>query len=154
MHRAFLILVVATQAWATDNFPAAIQAKYGLAAAPDCSICHINGIVGTGTVNTPFGKAMRMQGLLPSDEATLGTALDALEANGTDSDGDTLLDIDELKMGTNPNVKNTVGVDGGMGEEEPIKTLPPVRFGCGADVVPYMLVIAALVPLIRRRRIV
>lgn len=152
MHRALLILVVASQAWATDNFPAVIQAKYGLAAPPDCSLCHVNGIVGAGTVNTPFGRSMRMEGLLPSDEATLQTALDALEASSKDSDGDTLPDIAELKGGTNPNVKDTVGVDGGV-TQEPVKMLPPVRFGCGADVVPYLVVIGALVPLIHKRRI-
>lgn len=155
MYRtSLLLLLVAAPAWATDTFPATIQNKYSLPALPGelCSLCHTNGITGAGTVNTPFGRALRMRGLLPNDTASLNAALDALATEAVDSDGDGITDVAELMADTSPNVPNmgTGGGSGGGGGSTIV--VPPPRFGCGASVVPELIFLAALVPLLRRRR--
>ncbi len=152
---SLVLLLIAAPAWATDNFPAAIQNKYMLADLPPelCALCHTNGITGSGTVNTPFGRAMRMNGLLPNDTASLNAALDALAAANIDSDGDGVTDVAELMAGTSPNVANMMGTGGGSGGGGgSVVVVPPVKFGCGGSVVPEMLFLASLVPLLRRRR--
>jgi MYXO-CTERM domain-containing protein len=100
---AAILVAVAAPAGATPNFPPAIAATLGLPAAPECSLCH-DGPTQLGTVTTPFGKSMRAHGLMPYDEASLKKALAELESEGTDSDGDGIGDIDELRHGTDPNV--------------------------------------------------
>src|SRR5262249_28544371 len=90
-------------AGATPNFPQALADHLGLSQAPECSLCHV-GEPGLGTVNSPFGKSMRARGLVPYDVNALDTALDALEAEHTDSDGDGTPDIEELKADEDPNV--------------------------------------------------
>jgi hypothetical protein len=158
MYRAsLLILLCAAPAWATDAFPAAIQNKYSLSDLhPElCSLCHTNGITGSGTVNTPFGRSLRARGLMPSDTASLNAALDALATEMIDSDGDGVTDVDELIAGTSPNVANAMMVDGGMGGgggTTPIPLPSPAKFGCGAAVMPNLVFLAALVPLFRSRR--
>jgi hypothetical protein len=96
------LVALPRQALATPTFPEVIAQHLGLATAPDCTLCH-NGTPGTGTVTTPFGKAMRSRGVHAYDEDSVVTALDALAAEKTDSDGDGVPDIDELKAGTSPN---------------------------------------------------
>lgn len=155
MHRtALLMVLIAVPAWASDTYPAAIQNKYSLAAPPpeSCSLCHTNGITGVGTVNTPFGRSMRMRGLVSQEVASLNAALDALAAASVDSDGDGVTDVAELMAGTNPNVgpSGTGGGAGGGGGT----VVPPPRYGCGAEVVPELAFLAALLPLRRRRRAV
>ena len=156
MLRASLLLVlIAAPAWATDMFPAAIQNKYMLGDLPPelCALCHTNGITGSGTVNTPFGRALRMNGLLPNDTASLNAALDALAAASIDSDGDGVTDVAELMAGTSPNVANMMGTDGGAGGGGgSVVVIPPVKFGCGGAVVPEALFLASLIPLLRSRR--
>jgi hypothetical protein len=154
---SLLLLLVASPAFATDTFPATIQAKYGTADLhPElCALCHTNGITGSGTVNTPFGRAMRMHGLMPNDVASLQAALDALAMEAVDSDGDGATDVAELMANTSPNVRNAMmgggpgGGEGGGGGSTIV--VPPPRFGCGAEVVPGLLFFAALLPLLRRR---
>ena len=155
MHRTSLLLLLAFPAWASDTYPGAIQARYSLAAPPpeSCSLCHTNGITGVGTVNTLFGKAMRMRGLISGDVASLNAALDALAAANVDSDGAGVTDVAELMAGTSPNV-NGSGTGGGSGGGGGSTVLPPPRYGCGAEVVPGLAFLAALLPLLRRRRIV
>ncbi len=160
MYRvSLLLLVIAAPAFATDTFPATIQTKYGLADLPPelCALCHTNGITGTGTVNTPFGRAVRMRGLLPNDAASLNAALDALAADAVDSDNDGVTDVAELMAGTSPNVANAMPTDGGTGGGTGgggggVIVIPPPKFGCGAAVVPGLLFFAALLPLLRSRK--
>ena len=104
-------------AHASSIFPPEIRAHLSLSYTPDCSLCHSNGQTGFGTVNTPFGKSMRARGLVAQNLQSLDTALDALAAEKTDSDGDGVPDIDELKAGTDPNVAG-----GG--------NYPPPSYGC------------------------
>jgi len=154
MYRTSLVLLLlAAPAWASDTFPAAIQNKYGLGMQPPelCALCHTNGITGLGTVNTPFGKAVRMHGAVAGDTAALNAALDAMAADATDSDADGVTDVAELMAGTSPNVgSGTGGGAGGGGGGGTV--LPPPRYGCGAEVVPGLLFVAGLLPLLRSRR--
>ena len=132
-------IALSIDANATENFPPDVQSDLALKGAPDCSLCHTSGDQGgKGTVNTPFGKSVRAHGLVEYDDAALKTALAAMAADGTDSDGDCVGDIAELKAGTNPDVADnstTQTCDAGAGNgasagpsfEEP-------RYGCGAHV--------------------
>jgi len=111
-------------AHATPGFPAVIQSSLGLSYQPPCSVCHQNGVTGFGTVTTPFGAALRQRGLRAGNDATLRAALDELEREGIDSDGDGTPDVAELRMGQDPNQAGDASLIG----EEP-------RYGCGAALV-------------------
>lgn len=107
-------LLVARVASATPNFPVAVQSDLGLAAPPDCSLCHTDGDVGgRGTANQPFAVHLRERGLVAFDTSALKSALEAIAAEKIDSDGDCTDDVDELKAGTSPNTADPGGCDGG-----------------------------------------
>lgn len=144
--------LVSFDASATPTFPEFIKATIGASAVPECAICHVNGVTGSGTVNTAFGKTMRARGLLPNNEGTLKTALEAITAEKKDSNGDGMTDIDALKAGKDPN--GTVAADGGSGNPDTPET---IQYGC-ARVAPkapeggtLALVIAIGALLVRRR---
>jgi hypothetical protein len=104
---------------AKENFPDAIQADRRLPYRPPCRLCHIQGTTGSGSVATPFGISMLAHGMTGS-ESSLAPALNALEADHTDSDGDGTPDITELTDGgTDPNTPANVRLVG----EDP-------RYGC------------------------
>src|SRR5512145_1079940 len=113
---SFCGLVLPNPAIAMGSFPSQIQAHLGLAAPPQCNICHAS-TSGGGPVVQPFGKAMLAAGLTRAGASTLTFALDKLTQDKTDSNGDGTSDIDELKAGDNPN---------------PDKT--PPEYGCGAQI--------------------
>ena len=131
-------------AHATPGFPGEIQSHLGLAAQPpsSCSLCHTNSAGGKGTVNTPFGVSVRGHGAVQNDNAALDSALDAMAKDGTDSDGDKVPDITELRNGTNPNANDvtvttndagqTVITEGGTGQPGTGNgdTPPPPEYGC------------------------
>lgn len=123
-----LLCLLPAASGATSNFPGALRAELGLRTPPDCSLCHV-GRQQVGTVNTPFGVSMRSRGLVFYDEASLRRALAALRAEGTDSDGDGVPDLDELVAGGDPNVASGAGGGGGGGEDLPPG--PPV-YGCSS----------------------
>ncbi len=155
LRTLFLVCLVAAPAFASDTYPPAIQTKYARPAVPDCSLCHVNGITGAGTVNTLIGTALRTRGLVGgSNTTTLGTALDRLATDAVDSDGDGVTDVAELMASTNPNVADVStdgGTGGGTGGGGGTTEVPPLKFGCGASAVPELLVLAGLLPLLRRR---
>jgi hypothetical protein len=156
---ASALVLLASPAWATSEFPTAIKSHLGLSATPpeSCGLCHRNNVLGAGTVTTPFGTSMRMRGLMPNDNASLTTALNRMDTDRVDSDGDTVTDIAELRAGTSPNVAQSPdgGAGGGTGEGTGGgggETVPDVRFGCGANAVPGGSALAALLMVSRLRR--
>lgn len=113
--------LLAGGAHATPNFPGAIQRQLSASAPPACRICHVDGITGLGTVNTPFGKNMRARGLEAYDEPSLVTALAAMEREGIDSSkGRGTTDIEALRRGGDP---NSTSPGSALGEPD---------YGCGA----------------------
>lgn len=122
------VVLLAAPALASSAYPTVVERHLGLSRPipASCGLCHTNGLVGAGTVNTPFGKAARAKGLVAFDDAKLVQVLDALEVEGTDSDGDGVGDLQELRAGTDPNVSDRGGPD----------ALGPLRYGCGAEAAP------------------
>jgi hypothetical protein len=108
---------IARHSNATPNFPAVVQQFVQSQSPPSCTICHNSPNGGLGTVTTPFGKYLRSRGLVELDEGSLRNALTAAQAEGHDSNGDGVTDIEALREGLDPN-----GNTGGLG--------PPV-YGCG-----------------------
>lgn len=138
------VLLFAVPAAASSPFPSSIDGHLTLGYAPQCTLCHrdLNG--GSGTVVQPFGEKMRERGLVSGNVPSLDNALDALEGEGSDVDGDGVGDIQELRDGTNPNPQ---GLD------------EPPEYGCLGSVAPTRsvwpgatLAAAALALLVRRRR--
>lgn len=86
---------------ATPTYPGDVQTHLGLGYTPPCSLCH-PGVTGTGTATSAFALAMKGKGLVPLNDPTVGTALDALEAAKIDSDCDGILDVKQIKAGRDP----------------------------------------------------
>lgn len=143
MRSLVVLLLVAAPALASSNYPSEVKTHLEAAAIPQCTICHDTNAGGFGTVNQPFGVALMDNGLVSGDVEALGTALDAVEAAGTDSDGDGVGDVDEVRAGADPND----GADGGVAADA--ETLL-YGFGCAAGGTPAALVL--LLGLLRRRR--
>ena len=137
------VMLLAGPALATPNFPSALKRELGLTYTVDCSLCHLNGVTGRGTVTTPFGMSMRGAGLNPGDEASLKAALASLKADGIDSDRDGVGDVPELVAATNPY---------GVGRLDTPRFLDP-EYGCGADTTGAVLGVAWLsLSLLGRRK--
>ena len=119
MRRALLAVAVlaAGLAHASSIYPPEIRTHLSLSYTPDCTVCHDVPTGGFGTVTKPFGRSMMARGLVAQNLGSLDTALDALAAEKTDSDGDGVPDIDELKAQTDPNVAG-----GGA--------VAPISYGC------------------------
>ena len=111
-------ILLSANVGAMPTFPSEIQSHLGLSYAPQCTLCH-GSVSGGGPVVTPFGQAILAAGLTMSGGSTLTNALDTLAKNKTDSNGDGVPDIDELKAGNDPNPNKT-----------------PVQYGCGAKIAP------------------
>ena len=140
-------LVFARNAAAMATFPAEIQKHLNLTYTPPCTLCHAT-MAGGGLMATKFGQSMVAAGLTVNI-ATLDPALDALNANKTDSDGDGTPDIQAMQEGIDPSTGD--------------KTEPAERYGCGAristgavrqrDVLSIALLTLSLGLLVQRRRI-
>jgi len=88
---------------ATPSFPTVVQQFVQSQSSPSCTICHDNPNGGLGTVTRPFGEYLRSRGLVELDEASLRNALTAAQAEGHDSNGDGVTDIEALREGLDPN---------------------------------------------------
>jgi len=130
-------------AYGSSIYPPEIRAHLSLSYTPACTLCHNTPSGGFGTVTTPFGRSMMSRGLVAQNLASLDTALDALAAEHTDSDGDGVSDIDELRAGSDPNVAG-----GG--------SVTPPTYGCfdvsGQPASPLALLPLALAWLLLRIR--
>lgn len=100
---ALALCLLAPRAHAVEEFPHDIQRKLRLSYEPGCNLCHAKANTGVGTATTPFALSMRAAGLDAEDWASLGEALTSLEDDAVDSDGDGVIDVDELRQDTSPN---------------------------------------------------
>ncbi len=138
-----VLALASTSAAASSSFPSETKTHMQLTSTPGCTACHSSGAGGFGTVTQPMGKTLQANGLIASDIATLDAALDTIESADTDSDGDGVGDIAELRAGTDPNIA-------GGGDSAPALGY---GFGCASVGAPqaglYGLVAVAL---LRQRR--
>lgn len=97
------VVLCATAAPAKPEFPGVISNQLQLSYEPPCSVCHTASKTGGATITTLFGYSLRERGL--TDGRSLPSALERLDADQADSDGDGVADVSELRNGTDPNSK-------------------------------------------------
>jgi len=110
---------------AHSTFPTLIQNELDMPCTPACTICHKDTLGGFGTVTMAFGKSAQAAGLRFTEPSVL-PALTKLEADGTDSDGDGIGDIAELRQGQDPNGSVDLCSQAALA----------ARYGCGAHIAP------------------
>ena len=101
---AFIVLCLPAMAFATPNFPTALQNYLALSQEPDCQVCHSASDATGNNADTPFALSLRSYGLLPFSTASLETAIEGMLRDRVDSVGDGTPDIDDLRAGANPNL--------------------------------------------------
>jgi len=148
---------VARPAAASTTFPEALRKQLGLpqivGPGPGCQLCHRDDKGGFKTAVKPFARSLLKDGAMGASVGSLLSALQRLEADGTDSDGDGIGDIAELKAGTDPNVALS-----STGEPVPMDEIPLPETGCGlarvggASPSAWALLLGALWFAVRRRR--
>ncbi len=90
-------------AWASPSFPAVMQDTAGMSCTPSCIVCHATASGGAGTASQPIISALFARGLVPGADDSLVSALDQLDADAVDTDGDGQTDLDALAAGADPN---------------------------------------------------
>jgi hypothetical protein len=146
------VLALPDEARASATYPAALAAAANMPCVPPCTICHANNSGGIGTAIKPFATSMKGAGLMPKDDSLIPPALDNLKSQKIDSDGDGVIDVEELAAGDDPNTKGAGNICGGP------------TYGCGARIEPRgeldggaavlaLATAAALLALGRRRRV-
>ena len=120
---AAALILFSVRGQAHSTFPTLIASELDMPCVPACTICHKDTLGGFGTVTEPFGKAMQANGLFFT-EASLSPALKKLEDAGTDTDGDGVADIAELRLGQDPNGNLDLCSQAALA----------ARYGCGAHI--------------------
>ncbi len=144
------LLLLALPAQASFVYPDTVEAELAMPCAPSCMLCHESLAGGSGTVTKPTGQALMGEGLTGgSNTDALVAALEALAANGTDSDADGTADVDELAAGADPNG----GADfcGADAVEPPVYGCVDVG-GAGTSAAGIVGVVLAAAGAARRRR--
>ena len=116
----------ARPARADQSFPAALAAAAPMPCVPQCTVCHRDNLGGARTL-IPFGLTMQSVGGLvgAGNPALVAPALKKVADAMTDTDGDGISDIDELKVGDSPSIKGAAG----QGE-----VCAGAKYGCGAHI--------------------
>lgn len=135
-----LLCALERPARATDEFPAIVQSTWNanllkaVGGTRGCLLCHSDEVdTPPKAVTKPVGQWFYGQGLFPHDTSKLKELLATSKTEEQDSDGDGTSDYQELKDGTNPNVKNapkppptTMMGDGGtMSDAAPSPVVTP-----------------------------
>lgn len=133
------IALIASVSRASPSYPEGLQKDLSLSYAPACSLCHAEATkVDAGAADTPFDGSLVARGLKGGDAAdTLKKALDAMRADGVDSDGDGARDLDELSWRGDPN-----HYDGPLGSD-----ITAPEYGCAfspASRAPFVAFVFAL----------
>lgn len=145
------LLASPEHAFASQEFPGIVQSDWGLAAAPDCIVCHQSDAGGMGTSTKPFSRSLQREGLVELNDGSLHTALAALKSQMVDSDGDGKSDYEELLMGGDPN-------DGPGQMDFPVPQTgcavrtPPIAADGSAQTWFLSLALAAMLVRARRKR--
>jgi hypothetical protein len=156
------ILLFAGSVHASKTYPPRMASELGLDAEPECTICHTDDEGGLRTVTKPFGRSLVSLGLKGAQPAALSPLLERSRDLNIDSDGDQVIDVDELELGTDPNVADATGggQDGGATVQMicTADTPPELTTGCAMrsparpsrHAIP-LLVAAAVLTRLRRR---
>jgi hypothetical protein len=153
-----LLTALARPADASATFPEALRSKLGLeqiaGPAPGCRLCHQTDVGGIKTATQPLGRSLLKAGATGGSVPSLLAALDALDAQGSDSDRDGSPDIAELEAGTDPNTAEAGA------PTSPAEQVPLPETGCGLARSPtrepgwaaFVCALGVLVGRARRRR--
>lgn len=144
---------VASPALATPGFPTAIKADLALSYTPSCDLCH-QGTQSNGTAVQPFALAMKDRGLKPADNTSLSAALQQMETDKVDSDGDGVTDIEEIVNKTDPNSDGaaTTSPVYGCARSTDESAAPTASIVPSRAAWPGALALIALAALLRRKR--
>lgn len=151
---AFALSAFASPALATPGFPTAIKSDLTLSYTPSCDLCH-QGTQSNGTAVKPFALAMKDRGLKPADNTSLTAALQQMETDKVDSDGDGVTDIEEIVNKTDPNSNGAATaspVYGCARSTNESAATPAASVAPARAVWPGAIAIAAIAAILRRRR--
>ena len=99
-----MIFLLLSVAMASPAYPSAIATDLSTPCTPACTVCHQSNAGGNGTATQPFATAMQARGLIGGSNTTgLQTALTAMATDQVDSNGDGVIDTEELAAGVDPN---------------------------------------------------